>query len=165
MRWPLCSYFVLLSEPRKTFSLIISQDHRLPVEIIKTHPFFAGVDWEAIRHIGAPFVPHLRSITDTSYFPTEELENVPDQPVGADTSGAHKDLAFVGYAICRPQLTPVFLREQKCTGTLSRDSWAILGLCDFAFIFRLSCPHSFYTTFIRSATFMMMVVIVIRHPL
>jgi len=81
--------------------LIISQEHRLPVEIIKTHPFFSGVDWDAIRHIGAPFVPHLRSITDTSYFPTDELENVPDQPVGADTSGAHKDLAFVGYTFKR----------------------------------------------------------------
>jgi hypothetical protein len=49
-----------------------------------------------IRQIDAPFVPHLRSITDTSYFPTEDLENVPDQPVGADTSGAQKELAFVG---------------------------------------------------------------------
>jgi protein-serine/threonine kinase len=41
-------------------------------------------------------VPHLRSITDTSYFPTEDLENVPDQPADADASGA-KDLAFLGY--------------------------------------------------------------------
>lgn len=76
--------------------MLTGQDQRLPVEHIKAHPFFYGVDWEAIRHIDAPFVPHLRSITDTSYFPTEDLENVPDQPVGGDTSGAHKDLAFVG---------------------------------------------------------------------
>jgi protein-serine/threonine kinase len=89
-------------------SLITSQDHRLPVEIIKTHPFFAGVDWDSIRQIGAPFVPHLRSITDTSYFPTDELENVPDQPVGADTSGAQKDLAFVGYAVSRNSVLLVF---------------------------------------------------------
>ncbi|KAF8309594.1 kinase-like protein [Clavulina sp. PMI_390] len=82
--------------------LITSQDQRLPVEHIKAHPFFAGVDWETIRQIGAPFVPHLRSITDTSYFPTDELENVPDQPAGADISGsAQKDLAFVGYTFKR----------------------------------------------------------------
>jgi hypothetical protein len=78
------------------FSLLTSQEQRLPVEHIKAHPFFYGVDWDTIRHIDAPFVPHLRSITDTSYFPTEELENVPDTPAGADTSGANKDLAFLG---------------------------------------------------------------------
>jgi protein-serine/threonine kinase len=56
--------------------------------------------------IDAPFVPHLRSITDTSYFPTEELESVPDQPVAADASGANKDLAFLGLVvnICSPRM-------------------------------------------------------------
>jgi protein-serine/threonine kinase len=66
------------------------------VDQIKDHAFFYGVEWDLIRDIDAPFVPHLRSITDTSYFPTEDLDNVPDQPVGSDTSGT-KDLAFLGY--------------------------------------------------------------------
>lgn len=65
---------------------------------MKSHPFFYGVDWDTIRQIDAPFVPHLRSITDTSYFPTEELEQVPEDPVGADPGSASKDLAFLGYA-------------------------------------------------------------------
>lgn len=43
------------------------------IDQIKAHPFFYGVDWDSIRHIDAPFVPHLKSITDTSYFPTDEL--------------------------------------------------------------------------------------------
>ncbi|EPQ59258.1 kinase-like protein [Gloeophyllum trabeum ATCC 11539] len=60
--------------------LITSADRRLKVDRIKAHPFFYGVDWETIRHIDAPFVPHLRSITDTSYFPTDELEQVPEEP-------------------------------------------------------------------------------------
>lgn len=64
---------------------------------MKVHPFFYGVDWDTIRNIDAPFVPHLRSITDTSYFPTDELAEVPDEPEGADTNGANKDLAFLGY--------------------------------------------------------------------
>ncbi|KLO06908.1 AGC/NDR protein kinase [Schizopora paradoxa] len=81
--------------------LITSQDQRLTVDQIKQHPFFYGVDWASIRNIDAPFVPHLRSITDTSYFPTDELEQVPDEPVGADTSGANKDLAFLGYTFKR----------------------------------------------------------------
>ncbi|KAH7343829.1 AGC/NDR protein kinase [Rhizoctonia solani] len=81
--------------------LICGQDQRLAVEQIKQHQFFYGVDWPTIRNIDAPFIPHLRSITDTSYFPTEEYENVPEQPAGADTSGAHKDLAFLGYTFKR----------------------------------------------------------------
>ncbi|KAB5595576.1 hypothetical protein CTheo_1037 [Ceratobasidium theobromae] len=81
--------------------LICGQDQRLNVEHIKQHHFFYGVDWATIRNIDAPFIPHLRSITDTSYFPTEEYANVPEQPVGADTSGAHKDLAFLGYTFKR----------------------------------------------------------------
>ncbi|KAG8856804.1 Serine/threonine-protein kinase [Tulasnella sp. 330] len=81
--------------------LITSQDKRLEIAGIKNHSFFYGVDWEIIREIDAPFVPNLRSMTDTSYFPTDELAAVPDQPVGADTSGAHKDLAFVGYTFKR----------------------------------------------------------------
>ena len=51
-----------------------------------------------IRDIDAPFVPHLRSITDTSYFPTDELDQVPEVISGAETgSDATKDLAFLGY--------------------------------------------------------------------
>ncbi|KAJ3555832.1 hypothetical protein NM688_g2358 [Phlebia brevispora] len=81
--------------------LLTSQDRRLTVEQIRHHPFFSGVDWNSIRQIEAPFIPRLRSITDTSYFPTEELEQVPDEPTGADTSGANKDLAFLGYTFKR----------------------------------------------------------------
>lgn len=66
---------------------------------MKSHPFFYGVDWPTIRQIDAPFVPHLRSITDTSYFPTDELEQVPEEPAGAENSGANKDLAFLGWVI------------------------------------------------------------------
>jgi protein-serine/threonine kinase len=80
-------------------SLITSPDRRLNVEQMKNHPFFFGVDWNTIRHIDAPFVPHLRSITDTSYFPTDELDQVPEDPGTGDNTGANKDLAFLGYAI------------------------------------------------------------------
>ena len=72
---------------------------------IKHHPFFYGVNWTAIRQIEAPFIPRLRSITDTSYFPTDELEHVPEEPVGGDSSGANKDLAFLGYTFKRFQIS------------------------------------------------------------
>ncbi|KAF9350630.1 Serine/threonine-protein kinase [Mortierella sp. NVP85] len=71
---------------------------------IMSHPFFHGVDWENIRRERAPYVPELKSITDTSHFPIEDLEKIPDHPEhqGMITDDAHqKDLAFVGYTFKR----------------------------------------------------------------
>ncbi|PKI83104.1 Serine/threonine-protein kinase [Malassezia vespertilionis] len=68
---------------------------------IMDHPFFAGVDWSTIRRIDAPFVPHLQSVTDTSYFPTEDYQDVPEVPTGADVDVCAKDLAFLGYTFRR----------------------------------------------------------------
>ncbi|EJU06243.1 kinase-like protein [Dacryopinax primogenitus] len=81
--------------------LLTDAEYRLNVEQIKAHPFFYGVDWPTIRNIEAPMVPHLRSITDTSYFPTEEFPDVPDEPAGGESTSAAKDLAFLGYTFKR----------------------------------------------------------------
>lgn len=82
--------------------LLTHADRRLTVEQIKSHPFFYGVDWTTIRNIDSPFVPHLKSVIDTSYFPTEDLEQVPDLPEpgrdGGNAGGRNaQDLAFLGY--------------------------------------------------------------------
>lgn len=76
-------------------------DNRMTVNEIKSHPFFCGADWNTIRQIEPPFVPKLQSITDTSYFPTEELElgGISDHLDKAEPVTAEKDLAFLGYAI------------------------------------------------------------------
>lgn len=84
---------------------------------IKAHPFFRGVDWENIRQQRAPFIPELKSIIDTSYFPPEldhsgsTLAESPssnsagmDEEPGASTMVSilrKKDLAFVGYSFRR----------------------------------------------------------------
>ncbi|KAI7901000.1 serine/threonine-protein kinase orb6 [Cokeromyces recurvatus] len=88
--------------------LICDPEHRLGrngAEEIKQHPFFYGINWEQIRNERSPHIPQLKSITDTSYFPTEELEAVPDtvdnQVYQTDTVNAQKDLAFVGYTFKR----------------------------------------------------------------
>ncbi|BGP17914.1 hypothetical protein JCM10213_003921 [Rhodosporidiobolus nylandii] len=89
--------------------MITSADNRLGrnnADEIKNHPFFAGVDWSTIRNIESPFIPQLRSLTDTSYFPTEDLNDVPEQPVGAESSSGSKDLAFLGYTFRRYEGTP-----------------------------------------------------------
>lgn len=80
-------------------SMMTWADTRLTVNQIKAHPFFYGADWNALRHIEPPFVPHLQSITDTSYFPTDDLGNMPDQLEKVEGVGAEKDLAFLGYVV------------------------------------------------------------------
>ncbi|KAL0574532.1 Serine/threonine-protein kinase [Marasmius crinis-equi] len=80
--------------------LLTSADRRLNVDQIKNHLFFYGVDWDSIRQIDSPFVPRLRSITDTSYFPTDEIEQAPED-APAQTNDASKDLAFLGYTFKR----------------------------------------------------------------
>lgn len=85
---------------------------------IKNHPFFRGVDWNTIREVEAPYIPKLSSITDTRFFPTDELENVPDSPAMAQAAKqreqmikqgvgaaigrqAKEDLPFIGYTYSR----------------------------------------------------------------
>ncbi|CAG8541721.1 9793_t:CDS:2 [Funneliformis mosseae] len=91
--------------------LICAPEQRLGrhgADEIKVHSFFSGVDWETIRNIEAPFVPNLKSITDTSYFPTEDLDKIPEQPQTIERNNSNvageynqKDLAFVGYTFKR----------------------------------------------------------------
>ncbi|ORX45841.1 AGC/NDR/NDR protein kinase [Hesseltinella vesiculosa] len=90
--------------------LICEPENRLGrngVNEIKAHPFFYGVNWENIRNEPSPHVPQLQSITDTSYFPTDELEAVPEAVTGmnhgyaSDSVNTQKDLAFVGYTYKR----------------------------------------------------------------
>ncbi|CCH60532.1 hypothetical protein TBLA_0D00220 [Henningerozyma blattae CBS 6284] len=103
--------------------LLTHSDQRLgrhggPDEI-KSHPFFRGVDWNSIRQVEAPYIPKLSSITDTRFFPTDELENVPDSPAMAQAAkqreqmlkqgnnsnngnrATKEDLPFIGYTYSR----------------------------------------------------------------
>ncbi len=82
---------------------------------IKAHPFFRGIDWDELRRQKAPFVPTLKSITDTSYFPPDlDKATSEDGPSGGNNGNEieengtaftsilrKKDLAFVGYSFRR----------------------------------------------------------------
>lgn len=41
---------------------------------MKQHPFFRGVQFDSLRRIRAPFEPRLTSNIDTTYFPTDEID-------------------------------------------------------------------------------------------
>ena len=69
---------------------------RAGVEEIRAHSLFQGVDWNMLRMQSAPRPPTLKSVTDTSYFPTEEYADVPEVPAGVEKLDADKDLAFLG---------------------------------------------------------------------
>jgi protein-serine/threonine kinase len=56
-----------------TLRLICGAGERLKEDEIRAHAFFHGIEWKTLRGINAPFIPQLRSITDTSYFPIDEL--------------------------------------------------------------------------------------------
>jgi hypothetical protein len=75
-------------------------EKRLTVNQIKTHPFFFGADWNSLRHIEPPFVPHLQSTVDTSYFPTEEFGNVAEQMEQVEGISREKDIAFLKCVLC-----------------------------------------------------------------
>ena len=70
------------------------KEQRLDIDRIKAHKFFEGVEWSVLREIGAPWVPSLTSITDTSYFPVNELEGT--QPPASIETTPTMDLAFLG---------------------------------------------------------------------
>lgn len=77
------SFTRVSSAPKACARLICDASDRLGkngASEIKQHPFFRGVHWDTLRDQPAPFVPELKSITDTSYFPTDELQDVPIRP-------------------------------------------------------------------------------------
>jgi protein-serine/threonine kinase len=76
--------------------LMTWSDSRASVEEIRRHQLFDGVEWSSLRGMPAPRPPTLKSITDTSYFPTEEYADVPEVPAGVEKLDADKDLAFLG---------------------------------------------------------------------
>lgn len=43
---------------------------------MKSHPFFRGVQFDNLRQTRAPFEPRLTSNVDTTYFPTDEIDQI-----------------------------------------------------------------------------------------
>ncbi|KAJ3071770.1 Serine/threonine-protein kinase [Podochytrium sp. JEL0797] len=90
--------------------LVCGVGERIKSQNVKGHGFFRGLEWEGLRRMRAPFVPQLTGITDTSYFPTEELGGVGEQVYDANDMegvvadeypGIFSNLAFLGYTYRR----------------------------------------------------------------
>ena len=101
MNWPTTLVFpddVYLSPEAEGLirGLMCWKEQRLTLEQIKAQKFFEGVEWSILREIQAPWVPSLTSITDTSYFPVNELE-AKNKPLQTTESNSQMDVAFLGY--------------------------------------------------------------------
>ena len=58
------------------------------IDEFKRHPFFAGVDWNRLRARKPPFVPELRSPTDTRYF--DKFDEEPPEAGTREREGERK---------------------------------------------------------------------------
>lgn len=95
-------------------SLICNSENRLGrggAHEIKGHSFFRGVEFDKLRQIRAPFEPRLTSNIDTTYFPTDEIDQTDNatllraQQAAAGRAGTEESpemsLPFIGYTFKR----------------------------------------------------------------
>ncbi|OTA99823.1 hypothetical protein M426DRAFT_67060 [Hypoxylon sp. CI-4A] len=94
-------------------SLICNTEVRLGkngAQEIKNHAFFRGVEFDSLRRIRAPFEPRLTSAIDTTYFPTDEIDQTDNATVMRNQALAagkqveespEMSLPFIGYTFKR----------------------------------------------------------------
>jgi protein-serine/threonine kinase len=94
-------------------SLVCNPENRLGrggAQEIKNHPFFKGVEFDNLRRFNAPFEPHLVSNIDTTYFPTDEIDQTDNatllkaqgiQQGRQGTEEAPENFPFLGYTFKR----------------------------------------------------------------
>ncbi|KAH6632074.1 kinase-like domain-containing protein [Chaetomium tenue] len=100
-------------------SLICNSENRLGrggAHEIKSHSFFRGVEFDSLRRIRAPFEPRLTSNIDTTYFPTDEIDQTDNAtmlkaaqarsaasgvPAGQQEESPEMSLPFIGYTFKR----------------------------------------------------------------
>lgn len=83
--------------------LICAQEDRIGkngLDDFRNHPWFTGIDWEALRNTQAPYIPEVSSPTDTSNFDVEDTDSKLFSDVVPPTTNpafsAHH-LPFVGF--------------------------------------------------------------------
>ncbi|GAB0134598.1 Cobalt uptake protein cot1 [Epichloe bromicola] len=94
-------------------SMVCNTENRLGrggAHELKSHPFFRGVEFDSLRRIRAPFEPRLTSNIDTTYFPTDEIDQTDNATVlkaqalqhGRPTEESPEmSLPFIGYTFKR----------------------------------------------------------------
>lgn len=90
-------------------SLICDREHRLSFDEIKAHPFFAGLNWPAIRTSPAPYLPTVTSEVDSRNFDDfeeknneEDDEDEPVEDIKTFNHGGGSHNPFQDYTFARP---------------------------------------------------------------
>lgn len=98
--------------------MICNSENRLGrggAQEIKQHAFFRGVEFDSLRRIRAPFEPRLTSAIDTTYFPTDEIDQTDNatllkaqqaarsnaQVAAQQDESPEMSLPFIGYTFKR----------------------------------------------------------------
>jgi serine/threonine kinase 38 len=83
--------------------MVCDSAKRLTFEQLKTHRFFAGMDWNSIRKTRSPIVPNVTGELDTQNF--DKFEDLTDEQLAADEAAAlgaaGADQSFIGYTFKR----------------------------------------------------------------
>ncbi|ODA81950.1 hypothetical protein RJ55_00455 [Drechmeria coniospora] len=95
-------------------SMVCNTENRLGrggAHELKSHAFFRGVEFNSLRRIRAPFEPRLTSNIDTTYFPTDEIDQTDNATVlkaqalqnnrGQPEESPEMSLPFIGYTFKR----------------------------------------------------------------
>jgi len=78
--------------------LIVSARHRAGFHGIKSHPFFRDCPWDNLQSMTPPFIPKIKSATDTQYFDEFEEAQVPPEkfiPENTTDKGHFMNFTFV----------------------------------------------------------------------
>merc|ERR1719433_1488061 len=84
--------------------LICSSKNRLKFQGIVNHPFFRATQWDNLINTKPPFIPNVKSETDTQYFDDFEETQQLEQKPKADGSGKRADAShFIGFTFVRKE--------------------------------------------------------------
>ncbi|XP_023289081.1 serine/threonine-protein kinase MRCK alpha-like [Orussus abietinus] len=105
--------------------LICSSEFRLGqngVEDFKKHPWFEGLNWDALRDSTAPYVPEVSSPTDTSNFDVDDTDvrSSDAVPPAANSAFSALHLPFVGFSFTQGRYSFIF---KKAKSTKSNSTY------------------------------------------
>ncbi|KAL4242070.1 non-specific serine/threonine protein kinase [Abortiporus biennis] len=94
-------------------------------EEVKSHPFFAGIDWDAVTTTEAAFIPQVTDPESTDYFDPRgavlQLFHEDEQP--ASTSGSVTDSPQIGADATLQHAAPISIVGRESTSTPSDDDF------------------------------------------
>uniref|UniRef100_A0A8C6YFR3 non-specific serine/threonine protein kinase n=1 Tax=Naja naja TaxID=35670 RepID=A0A8C6YFR3_NAJNA len=118
-------------------SLLCGPKERLDYEGLCCHPYFAHVDWNAIRNARPPFVPAVQTDDDTSNFDAREKDAGIASPLGQLSPAASpgEALPFVGFSFIKALAVPVRV-SVLLLSTLRPDSPAQISSMEKKLLFK-----------------------------